>query len=113
MPSATTLSTIRTSPGELKMGRATMGGVASGAAYVRVRVSLATQHPLQRRLAQAGLVGLLATTILAAAPDAHARITKIQIAAQGMAFGGYAFAGVGRYEFITGSAFGEVDPKNP
>jgi hypothetical protein len=90
-----------------------MGGFASGAPYVRVRISLSTQHTLQRKLAQAGLVGLLATTMLAAAPDAHARITKIQIVTQGMAFGGYAFAGVGQYEFITGSAFGEVDPKNP
>jgi len=55
----------------------------------------------------------MATTVLAAAPVAHARITQIQILTRGTAFGGYSFAGVGQYEFITGIATGEVDPTNP
>jgi hypothetical protein len=32
---------------------------------------------------------------------------------QWIAFGGYSFPGVGQYEFITGTATGEVDPSNP
>ncbi|MGA7480515.1 MAG: hypothetical protein WBW26_01405, partial [Bradyrhizobium sp.] len=51
--------------------------------------------------------------VLAAAPDAHARITQIQILTRGTAFGSQSFAGVGQYEFITGIATGEVDPNNP
>ncbi|MFZ0811610.1 MAG: alpha/beta hydrolase domain-containing protein [Bradyrhizobium sp.] len=55
----------------------------------------------------------LAIGVLAAAPDAHARITQIQILTRGTAFGSHSFAGVGQYEFITGIATGEVDPNNP
>ena len=55
---------------------------------------------------------LLATTVLVAAPVAHARITNIQILTRGTAFGGHSFAGVGQFEFITGIAMGEVDPRN-
>jgi len=67
----------------------------------------------QARLLRLGLAGLMATTVLTAASTAHARITKITIVNSGIAFGGFSFPLVGQYEFITGVASGEVDPKNP
>ena len=63
-----------------------------------------------------GTVSLLAlgAGVLIAAPDAHARVTKIQILSkESPAFGGYVFGGVGAYEKIVGKAFGELDPKDP
>ena len=80
---------------------------ASGAPFVRV--SYSKKHKLSRL----GVASLLATSVLAAAPLAHARTTQIQILSRGIAFGGHSFAGVGQYEFITGIATGEVDPTNP
>jgi hypothetical protein len=59
------------------------------------------------------VAGLLATTVLAAAPAAHARITQITILKRGVAFGGFSFPLIGQYEFITGIAKGEVNPANP
>ena len=48
------------------------------------------------------------------APDAQARITRIEITEiESPTFGGYAWPGVGSYEKLVGKAFGEVDPKNP
>src|SRR5215467_4611733 len=67
----------------------------------------------QHRPYRLGIAGLLATSVLVAAPIAHARTTQIQILTRGLAFGGHSFAGVGQYEFITGIATGEVDPKDP
>ena len=67
----------------------------------------------KRKLLRLGIAGLLATSALCAASAAQARITKIQILNSGVAFGGYSFPGVGQYEFITGIAFGEVNPSNP
>jgi hypothetical protein len=80
---------------------------ASGAPFFRV--SYSKKHKLSRL----GVASLLATSVLAAAPVAHARTTQIQILSRGTAFGGHSFAGVGQYEFITGIATGEVDPANP
>src|SRR5678815_1789051 len=65
------------------------------------------------KLSHLGIATLLATSVLSVAPDAHARITQIQILNRAIAFGGYAFPGVGQYEFITGIATGEVNPANP
>src|SRR5262249_10735173 len=67
----------------------------------------------QHRYFRPGIAGLLATSVLVASPVAHARTTQIQILTRGLAFGGHSFAGIGQYEFITGIATGEVDPKNP
>ena len=51
---------------------------------------------------------------MAAAPTADARITRIQVTSkQSPTFGGYEFKGVGAYEKIVGTAFGELDPKDP
>ena len=41
---------------------------------------------------------------------AEARITKITVSSTLPAYGGAAFGSVGAYEFVTGIAFGEVDP---
>jgi hypothetical protein len=48
-----------------------------------------------------------------AAPLAEARITKVVIESQSMAFGGYSWPGVGQYERLIGTAHGEVDPSDP
>ena len=65
----------------------------------------------KRKLSRSAIASLMATTILVAAPvAADARTTQIQILNRGTAFGGYSFAGVGQYEFITGIATGEVNP---
>jgi hypothetical protein len=80
---------------------------ASGAPFFRA--SCSRKHKLSRL----GVASLLATSVLAAAPVAHARITQIQILTRATAFGGHSFAGVGQYEVITGIATGEVDPANP
>src|SRR5262245_18304920 len=50
-----------------------------------------------------------AASALAAAP-AEARITRVEFQPPAIAFGGYAWPGVGQYEKITGIAYGEVDP---
>ena len=65
------------------------------------------------KLTWLGAVSLAAIGILTAAPDAQARITKIQILNSGIAFGGHSFANVGQYQFFTGIATGEVDPQDP
>src|SRR5579871_664302 len=66
----------------------------------------------QNKLKWLGAASLIAIGTLAATPDAHARITKIQILTSGIAFGGHSFAGVGQYQYITGIATGEVDPND-
>jgi len=67
----------------------------------------------KRKLLQLGIASALATGMLAAASDAQARITKIQILTRTTAFGGYSFPGVGQYEVITGIATGVVNPSSP
>lgn len=64
----------------------------------------------KRNLLRLGIVGLLATSMLAATTVAQVRTTQIQMLSRGTAFGGHSFAGVGQYEFITGIATGEVNP---
>ncbi len=77
-------------------------------------LSLRVPDSHKRQLSRIGIAGLLATTVLVAAPvAADARTTQIQILTRGTAFGGHSFAGVGQYEFITGIATGEVSPTNP
>src|SRR5262249_18794634 len=47
---------------------------------------------------------------------AHAKLTRFvvdPVRSQSLAFGGHSFAGVGQYEKIVGTAFGEVDPNDP
>ena len=58
---------------------------------------------------------LLATAsglLLGLLSPAEARITKITISSTSPAYGGATFGSVGAYEFVTGTAFGEVDPSN-
>src|ERR1700687_792947 len=77
-------------------------------------LSLRVPGSHKRKLSRSGIAGLLATTILVAAPvAADARTTQIQILSRGTAFGGDSFTGVGQYEFITGVATGEVSPTDP
>src|SRR5262245_38165001 len=65
----------------------------------------------------AGLaLALAAGGLLAAAPAADARITRIVIdpaRSQSPTFGGRAFGTVGQYEKLRGTAFGELDPADP
>jgi len=71
--------------------------------------AVARQKPLHL-----GIASALAAGLLAAAPAADARITKISITTtESPTFGGYAFAGVGQYEKLAGTAYGELDPNDP
>jgi hypothetical protein len=57
---------------------------------------------------------LAASGVLVAAPQAQARITRIQVTAhESPTFGGYSWPGVGQYEKIAGVAYGELDPNDP
>src|ERR1700754_3387397 len=61
--------------------------------------------------AAAAAAGALAASL--AAPDAQARITRIDITQnESPTFGGYAWPEVGQYEKIVGVAHGEVDPRD-
>lgn len=69
-------------------------------------------RPTDCRFGVATALGLIG--ILMCAPDANARITRIQITIkESPTFGGYSWPGVGQYEKIVGKAFGEVDPADP
>lgn len=57
-------------------------------------------------------VALLAAASVAPRP-ADARIVRIEITSSESAFGGASFGEVGRYERVTGRAYGEVDPRVP
>ena len=48
--------------------------------------------------------------LLGLASPAEARVTGITISSTAPAYGGATFGSVGAYEFVTGVAFGEVDP---
>jgi hypothetical protein len=68
----------------------------------------------RRKQISVAIVSALATgAALFAGPAADARTTKLEITSRTIAFGGYAFAGVGQYEKIVGIAYGEVDPNDP
>jgi hypothetical protein len=58
---------------------------------------------------RAALAAAFCISFVIAMP-AGARITKIRIDSQSLAFGGYSFAGVGQYEKVVGKGFGELDP---
>jgi hypothetical protein len=79
-------------------------------------MAVTTNNPLDRKRAglwQVGFVATLAAVATLVPTPADARITRIQIISRTIAFGGYSFPGVGRYERIVGIAYGEVDPGDP
>jgi hypothetical protein len=84
-----------------------MSGIARGASACAPQSNSRTLH----RLAVAGL--LATSSVLAMSSVAQARITQIKILNRGIAFGGYSFPIVGQYEFITGIATGEINPRDP
>src|SRR5271167_2594194 len=54
------------------------------------------------------------TALIGVAAPAHARITRIEIAAvSSPTFDGASFGAAGRYEKLSGKFFGEVDPADP
>jgi Alpha/beta hydrolase domain len=64
--------------------------------------------------AHAGLAIVLATSMVVAAPDAEARVTRIVIDnVESPTAGGVTFGDIGQYERISGRAFGELDPYDP
>src|SRR5690242_11314608 len=84
-----------------------MSDIAPGA-------SARAPQSMTRPFYRLALAGLLATSsALAMSSVAQARITQIKILNRGTAFGGYSFPIVGQYEFITGIATGEIDPRDP
>src|SRR5262245_57434053 len=86
----------------------------------RIAAAVSTRRPDMRASASFTSTSLLlAITLITVgpfllAPDADARITRVQITAhESPTFGGYSWPGVGQYEKIVGIAFGEIDPANP
>ena len=72
-------------------------------------------NPRLRRLVPCLFATALLTT-WAAPGVADARITKVAIdtaQSQSPTFGGYSWPGVGQYEKVVGTAFGEVNPLDP
>jgi len=56
---------------------------------------------------------LLVAVTLALAPRAQARITRIVVTTTTPAFEGKVFGNVGAFDKLVGTAFGEVDPRDP
>jgi len=71
--------------------------------------------PRTRGPFRSALVGVaVAAALLAWAPPAHARVTRIVIdTTTSPAFGGQVFGAAGQYETIAGRAYGELDPNDP
>ena len=60
------------------------------------------------------VIFLAAVAIFGCAITAHARVTRVVIDQKtSPAYDGKSFGGVGKYEILTGRAFGELDPKDP
>src|SRR6187455_2730826 len=77
----------------------------------RSRAARAFSSPRPLQVAAAAAVALTASL---SAPDAQARITRIEITqTQSPTFGGYSWPEVGQYEKIVGVAYGEVNPLDP
>jgi len=55
----------------------------------------------------------LGAALVAAAPPAEGRISRIEITRTEPAFGGQSFGAVGAYQRLAGRAYGEVDPAHP
>ena len=60
-----------------------------------------------------GLAAALPLAAIAATGPAEAKITRIVIAKQAPAFEGATFGAVGAYEQLDGTAYGEIDPRDP
>jgi Alpha/beta hydrolase domain len=59
-------------------------------------------------------LALIGVSVLALAPPAGARVTKIEITAtESPTYGGRSFGTVGTYERLTGRVTGAIDPKDP
>jgi hypothetical protein len=65
------------------------------------------------RLKLLGLAAALPLATIASTGQAEAKITKIVIAKQAPAYEGAAFGAVGPYEQLDGTAYGEIDPRDP
>jgi hypothetical protein len=59
------------------------------------------------------LAPVIAAALLAALPEADARVTQIVLGAPSSPFGTTSFGTVGQYEQIDGTAYGEIDPRDP
>ena len=57
--------------------------------------------------------GLLASAAMGPITPADARITRIVITTTTSAYDGFSFGAVGPYEQLDGTAYGEVDPRDP
>lgn len=73
---------------------------------------MTTRNRLLGRAARLALIG--AGACLCAGSAAEARIVKIEIANKvSPAYDGKSFGAVGQYELLEGTAYGELDPKDP
>lgn len=68
------------------------------------------------RLNRGFVVCVLSTAMALSATVCYAGITKVVIDTENSkkpTFGGYSWQGVGQYEKVVGTAYGEIDPKDP
>jgi len=59
------------------------------------------------------LISCVSIILAGLTQSAEARITKVEITARALAYGGASFGTVGQYETLRGIAYGEVDPNDP
>ena len=74
---------------------------------------VSTRVPQRRLISLSVASALAASAALLAAPAVDARITKLNITATTLAFGGYSYPGVGQYQRVYGTATGELNPNDP
>jgi hypothetical protein len=65
------------------------------------------------RARHAGLAAGLAALAVLPAADAHARLTRLQVVEREVVADGQAFGSAGAYERLSGTAYFEVDPRDP
>ena len=74
---------------------------------------VSTRVPQRKLISLSVASALAASAAMLAAPAVDARITKLNITATTLAFGGYSYPGVGQYQRVYGTATGELNPNDP
>jgi hypothetical protein len=66
-----------------------------------------------KRMRNGLLASAVALAFVSLVPGADARITRIDLSPPASPFGNTSFGSVGQYEQIDGTAYGEIDPRDP
>src|SRR5262249_3905901 len=93
-------------------GSSAQSRVIDGAA-ARGGHGMRNAHSAMRLKRLALAAALLPLAMVAFVDAADARITRIVIAKTSPAFGGASFGSIGAYEQLDGTAYGELDPRDP